>query len=531
MLTHSQQVEWDQKVKDSLRVKKNADEAEAKAAAEAKALKDERKRLRREAEAKVAAEAEAKAAAEAKALKDERKRLRREAEAKVAAEAEAKAAAEAKALKDERKRLRREAEAKVAAEAEAKAAAEAKALKDERKRLRREAEAKVAAEAEAEAAAEAKAQKDERKRLRREAAAQAAADAKAGAVTVTEAVIDVSSEAAASAARKAARKRLKQEAAALAQREADALVQREADANEDALQPAPLNEAERLVDLDNAIEAEAVVVLQEETTEKKQIMMNQIQSQHENYGTAFEKVMLTYYQSKLKKMVRTTRHQLMEDFVLFDGGGQYALYDIVNNVCVCELKMFDSNSYRINVKTQSDIINKLCRDRDAAETNMKKAEADGDVEIIKTYREEYETIIKKINNPENYFKIQVSKFIGIGNYVVPIYRKNLITGEILLHDVIKNRSSILPTNDVGLKMVIWTKSGLYYYNIFDDPESFKFDSDPKSFKFHTKYPTTNEYAFGNIEPNFKTETSQYVGSDKNVVSYLIPINKLKFFKL
>ena len=292
------------------------------------------------------------------------------------------------------------------------------------------------------------------------------------------------------------------------------------------MQPAPLNEAERLVDLDNAIEAEAIVYLQEETVAKKEKMLNRITKQGGQYGTAFEKVMLKYYQSKLKKMVQTTEHQQMEDFRPFDNGDKFALYDIVNNVCVCELKMFDSSYYRINVKTQSDIINKLHEERNEIKKKQQEAKANGDVEDMKDYKVQYDDKTKEINNPKNYFKIQVTKFLGIGNWVVPIYIKHNETGKILLGDVTKNGRSILPTKDVGLIMVIWTDSGLYYYNIFDDPESFKFEQTEA-----TPNTTPEGHAIGNIEPNFETETSRYVNSNTYVKSYLIPINKLKFFKL
>jgi hypothetical protein len=463
MLTPSQQDEWDQKVNASLQVKKNADDAEANASAVRKA---ERKRLKQEAKA----EAEAKAKADAEA-----------------AEAEAASLASA-ARKAERKRLKQKAKADAeAAEAEAKSKAEAVTVTE-------------AAEAEAAALASA-ALKAERKRLKQKAkadaeAADAEAKAKAEAVTVT-----------------------------AASTEAAALAQREAYANEDALQPAPLNEAERLVDLDNAIEAEAVVDLQEETVANKKIMMHRIKSQHESYGTAFEKVMLKDYQSELKKMVQTTERQQMENFVPFDKGDSNALYDIVNNVCVCELKMFDSDDYRINVKTQSDIINRLHEERDEKKKQYQKARADGDVEIMKTFKEDYDDKTKEINNPKNYFKIQVTKYIGIDNYynkITPTYIQDKTTGKLLLRDVKKNGTSILPVRNVGLKIVVWTSSGLYYYNIFDDPDSFEFIPTSKSRDGHS---------IGYIRPKFKKDTSSYKGSDKNVKNYLIPINKLKFYKL
>jgi hypothetical protein len=292
---------------------------------------------------------------------------------------------------------------------------------------------------------------------------------------------------------------------AAAKRERDAMVAREDDAN--------------------AYEAEAVVDLQEETDANKKIMMNRIKSQNERYGTAFEKVMLKDYQNELKKMVQTTEHQQMENFVPFDKGDSNALYDIVNNVCVCELKMFDSDDYRINVKTQSDIINKLHEERDEIKKQYQEAKANGDVEDMKDYKVQYDDKTKEINNPKNYFKIQVTKYTGIDNYynkITPTYIQDKTTGKLLLRDVKKNGTSILPVRNVGLKIVVWTPSGLYYYNIFDDPDSFEFIPTSKS---------SDGHSIGYIRPKFKKDTSAYKGSDKNVENYLIPINKLKFFKL
>jgi hypothetical protein len=501
MLTPSQHDEWDQKVNASLQVKKNADDAEANASAVRKA---ERKRLKQEAKA----EAEAKAKADAEA-----------------AEAEAASLASA-ARKAERKRLKQKAKADAeAAEAEA-------------------------AEAEAASLASA-ARKAERKRLKQKAkadaeAAEAEAKSKAEAVTVTEAA-EAEAAALASAARKAERKRLKQKAKAdaeaadaeakakaeavtvtAASTEAAALAQREAYANEDALQPAPLNEAERLVDLDNAIEAEAIVYLQEETVAKKEKMLNRIEKQGGRYGTAFEKVMLKYYQSELQNMVRTSENHEMTNFIQYDNGEKHALYDIVNNVCVGELKMFDSNGYRINVKTQTDIINELYKERDEIETQMR--EANGDVEIMKTLKEDYNNINKEINKPENYFKIQVTKFIGTGTEIwkttyIPQFKYVPATKQFFLNDVLKNGMSTLKTKDVGLKFFIWTASGLYYYDVIDDLNN---NRDEFNIKINT---ASGDHKIISIAPKFKTEISEYDDKGRPVKSYLIPISKLKFFKL
>jgi hypothetical protein len=536
MLTPSQHDEWDQKVNASLQVKKNADDAEANASAVRKA---ERKRLKQEAKAEAEAKAKADAeAAEAEAAslasaarKAERKRLKQKAKADAeAAEAEA-AEAEAASLasaarKAERKRLKQKAKADAeAAEAEAKSKAEAVTVTE-------------AAEAEAAALASA-ARKAERKRLKQKAKADAeAAEAEAA---------EAEAASLASAARKAERKRLKQKAKAdaeaadaeakakaeavtvtAASTEAAALAQREAYANEDALQPAPLNEAERLVDLDNAIEAEAIVYLQEETVAKKEKMLNRIEKQGGRYGTAFEKVMLKYYQSELQNMVRTSENHEMTNFIQYDNGEKHALYDIVNNVCVGELKMFDSNGYRINVKTQTDIINELYKERDEIETQMR--EANGDVEIMKTLKEDYNNINKEINKPENYFKIQVTKFIGTGTEIwkttyIPQFKYVPATKQFFLNDVLKNGMSTLKTKDVGLKFFIWTASGLYYYDVIDDLNN---NRDEFNIKINT---ASGDHKIISIAPKFKTEISEYDDKGRPVKSYLIPISKLKFFKL
>jgi hypothetical protein len=433
---------------------------------------------------------------------------------KNADDAEANASAVRKA---ERKRLKQEAKAEAEAKAKADAeAAEAEAAslasaarKAERKRLKQkakaDAEAAEAEAAEAEAAALASAaRKAERKRLKQKAkadaeAADAEAKAKAEAVTVT-----------------------------AASTEAAALAQREAYANEDALQPAPLNEAERLVDLDNAIEAEAIVYLQEETVAKKEKMLNRIEKQGGRYGTAFEKVMLKYYQSELQNMVRTSENHEMTNFIQYDNGEKHALYDIVNNVCVGELKMFDSNGYRINVKTQTDIINELYKERDEIETQMR--EANGDVEIMKTLKEDYNNINKEINKPENYFKIQVTKFIGTGTEIwkttyIPQFKYVPATKQFFLNDVLKNGMSTLKTKDVGLKFFIWTASGLYYYDVIDDLNN---NRDEFNIKINT---ASGDHKIISIAPKFKTEISEYDDKGRPVKSYLIPISKLKFFKL
>ncbi|MCB0176953.1 MAG: LysM peptidoglycan-binding domain-containing protein [Anaerolineae bacterium] len=119
-----------------------ADDAKARAEAEAKtkAAEEARKKQEAEAKAKAAEEARKKQEAEAKATEEARKK--QEAEAKAKAEAEAKAAEEA--------RKKQEAEAKAKAEAEAKAAEEA------RKKQEAEAKAKAEAEAKAKAAEEAR---------------------------------------------------------------------------------------------------------------------------------------------------------------------------------------------------------------------------------------------------------------------------------------------------------------------------------------------------------------------------------------
>jgi hypothetical protein len=132
-----------QKTEESIHLREN-EEAKAKKAAEAKALK--------EATTKANEEAKAKKAAEGLALK--------EAKAKASQEAKAKKAAEAKALKEAKAKASQEAKAKKAEDASVKAkkAAEAKALKEVKAKASEDGKAKKAKETKAlkEAKAEAK---------------------------------------------------------------------------------------------------------------------------------------------------------------------------------------------------------------------------------------------------------------------------------------------------------------------------------------------------------------------------------------
>ena len=154
---------------------KAKEEAEAKKAAEEKAVVDAKLKQEAEAKAKAEKEVEAKKAAEAKAAADAK--LKQEAEAK-AKEAEAKKAAELKAAADAKLKQEAEVKAKAEKEAEAKKATELKA--------KQEAEAKVAAdaklkqEAEANKAAELKAKQEAEAKVKaaKEAEAKKAAEAK-----------------------------------------------------------------------------------------------------------------------------------------------------------------------------------------------------------------------------------------------------------------------------------------------------------------------------------------------------------------
>jgi hypothetical protein len=198
--------------------KKEQQEAEAKAiadaaakkAAEEKAAADAAAKLKAEQEAKVAAEAAAKKAAEEKAAAEEA--AKKAAEQKVAAEAAAKKAKEEAAAKAKAEAEKAAAEAKLKAEEDAKlkATAAAKAASD--------AAAKVKAEAEAKAAAEATKKAEEEKKLAEQklvaaTAAKAASEAKAKAEQEAKAKAD--------AAAKEAQEKAKQSAEAAAKAKAE----------------------------------------------------------------------------------------------------------------------------------------------------------------------------------------------------------------------------------------------------------------------------------------------------------------------
>ncbi|KKD61518.1 cell division protein FtsY [Grimontia sp. AD028] len=245
---------------------KAAEEARLAADAEAKAQAEEEARLAAEAEAKAQAEEQARLAAEAeaKAQAEEEARLAAEAEAKAQAEEQARLAAdaEAKAQAEEQARLAAEAEAKAQAEEEARLAAEAeaKAQAEEAARLAAEAEAKAQAEEQARLAAEAeaKAQAEEQSRLAAEAEAKAQAEEQARLAAEAEAKAEAEEQArlAAEAEAKAEveeQARLAAEAEAKAQAEEAARVAAEAEAQAQAEEQARL-----------AAEAEAKAQAEEE---------------------------------------------------------------------------------------------------------------------------------------------------------------------------------------------------------------------------------------------------------------------------
>ncbi|CZF82948.1 signal recognition particle-docking protein FtsY [Grimontia marina] len=232
---------------------KAAEEARLAAEAEAKAQAEEQARLAAEAEAKEQAEEQARLAAEAeaKAQAEEQARLAAEAEAKAQAEEQARLAveAEAKAQAEEQARLAVEAEAKAQAEEQARLAAEAeaKAQAEEQARLAAEAEAKAQAEEQARLAAEAeaKAQAEEQARLAAEAEAKAQAEEQARLAAEAEAKVQAEEQArlAAEAEAKAQAEeaaRLAAEAEAKAQAEEEARLAAEAEAKAQAEEEARL---------------------------------------------------------------------------------------------------------------------------------------------------------------------------------------------------------------------------------------------------------------------------------------------------
>ncbi|MBE1276075.1 signal recognition particle-docking protein FtsY [Enterovibrio baiacu] len=226
-------------------------EAEAKAQADAEAAEEARLKAEAEAQAQAAEEARLKAEAEAQAQAAEEARLKAEAEAQAQAaeEARLKAEAEAQAQAAEEARLKAEAEAQAQAaeEARLKAEAEAQAQAAEEARLKAEAEAQAQAaeEARLKAEAEAQAQAAEEARLKAEAEAQAQAaeearlkaEAEAQAQAAEEARLKAEAEAQAQAAEEA---RLKADAEAQAQAAEEARLKAEAEAQAQAAEEARL---------------------------------------------------------------------------------------------------------------------------------------------------------------------------------------------------------------------------------------------------------------------------------------------------
>ena len=372
---------------------------------------------------------------------------------------------------------------KNADDAEAKASATRKA---ERKRLKQEAnaDAEAKAKAEAEAAEASAARKAERKRLKQEA--------KAEAVTVTESVTEASTDTETKAARKAERKRLKQEAAALAQRESYA--------NEDALQPAPLNEAERLVDLDNAIDAEAVVDIQEETLKNITLMTEEIQQMFakssfgEGYGVSFERVMLDRMQPLMKSLIGVLNDSPnITDFVVeeeyknerryFNDNRKtitkYAPFDAKCQKAVFEFKNYNTTGFSINISEMIEGM-KYLESVKSAYYNEYINCTDIDIRIIA--EQKYNTYLQDLY-PEVYtkhcIKVQITKFNGVyggSNTSKPKYIWDKTTNQYLLHSLHYGGIDQIKHGPVPIYIIVWTQTGLYYFNPLSDIYMVEFEN-------------------------------------------------------